>query len=77
MARRLGVAPADCLVFEDAPKGLAAAKAAGMTCVVLPDPTMGQAEAFVGADVLVVGGSGAASADYLLGLVDGLSRGRP
>jgi sugar-phosphatase len=30
-ARRLGVAPADCLVIEDAPAGIAAGNAAGMT----------------------------------------------
>jgi beta-phosphoglucomutase family hydrolase len=34
-ARRLGVAPAGCLVFEDAPKGVEAAQRAGMPCVVL------------------------------------------
>src|SRR5688572_10482703 len=32
-ARLLGVAAAECLAFEDAPAGVAAAKAAGMTCV--------------------------------------------
>lgn len=34
-ARRLGVAPADCVVFEDAPLGIEAARRAGMTAVAL------------------------------------------
>ena len=32
-ARALGVAPADCLVVEDGPPGIAAAAAAGMRCL--------------------------------------------
>jgi len=34
-ARRLGVAPADCVVFEDAPAGLLAASRAGMRAVAI------------------------------------------
>ena len=37
-AERLGVAPADCVVFEDTPNGLAAAHAAGMWAVAVPSP---------------------------------------
>jgi HAD superfamily hydrolase (TIGR01509 family) len=35
-ARRLGVAPADCVVVEDAAPGAAAAHAAGMRCIAVP-----------------------------------------
>ena len=35
-ARRLGLAPAACLVVEDSRNGLVAAKAAGMACAVVP-----------------------------------------
>lgn len=34
-ARLIGVPPAECLAFEDAPAGMRAARAAGMTCVAI------------------------------------------
>ncbi len=37
-AKRLGVAPQDCLVFEDADMGIQAATAAGMASVRIPQP---------------------------------------
>jgi HAD superfamily hydrolase (TIGR01509 family) len=35
---RLGVDPADALAIEDSPHGIAAAKAAGLRCVAVPNP---------------------------------------
>ncbi len=39
-AKRIGVEPKKCLVFEDAPSGNEAAIAAGMSVVVVPHPEM-------------------------------------
>jgi beta-phosphoglucomutase len=47
-ARRLGIAPAECVVFEDAPLGIEAARRAGMRAVALT--TTMTADAFAGFD---------------------------
>ena len=36
-ASKLGVSPASCVVLEDSPNGVKAARAAGMRCVVVPN----------------------------------------
>lgn len=37
-ARRLGVGPSECLVIEDAPRGIEAARRAGMRCLAVRTP---------------------------------------
>ncbi|GCB51854.1 HAD family phosphatase [Streptomyces sp. NL15-2K] len=56
-ARRLGAAPAACVVLEDAAPGAAAAHAAGMRCIAIPY-VAAQADApeFATADLLLPGG---------------------
>jgi len=51
-AAELGVAPAQCVVVEDAPSGVAAGRAAGMRVVAVPDPAMDRAR-YGEADVIV------------------------
>jgi sugar-phosphatase len=50
-AQRLGVAPADCVVLEDAPAGIAAGRAAG--CYVIALRTTHPDDELAGADAIV------------------------
>lgn len=52
-ARRLGVAPGRCIVFEDSEVGVAAAKRAGMYCVAVRNPRAQTVQDLTAADVLV------------------------
>jgi HAD superfamily hydrolase (TIGR01509 family) len=52
-ARRLGVAPDRCLAIEDSPAGLVAAKAARMSCVVVPAADMRGDHRFCIADAVL------------------------
>lgn len=51
-AEVLGVAPARCVVIEDAENGIVAAKAAGMSCIAVPDKRWSVGD-FSGADLIV------------------------
>ncbi|PKL23799.1 MAG: hypothetical protein CVV47_13390 [Spirochaetae bacterium HGW-Spirochaetae-3] len=56
-ARRLGVEPGSCLVLEDSRYGVAAARAAGMSCIALPVAGSRAMEEFGSADIVVEGGA--------------------
>ena len=51
-ASRLGIAPEDCTVIEDAGAGVMAAKAAGMRCVAIKNPNSGEQD-FSQADMII------------------------
>ncbi|MFE9017282.1 HAD family hydrolase [Streptomyces sp. NPDC007808] len=74
-ARRLGAAPGDCVVVEDAAPGAAAAHAAGMRCIAVPY-VAAQADApeFATAGLLLPGGQGEFTAQ---GAYDWLLRSAP
>ena len=52
-AKKIGVIHADCLVIEDAPNGILAAKAAGMDCVGITTSTSAARLKAAGADQVV------------------------
>jgi HAD superfamily hydrolase (TIGR01509 family) len=66
-ARRLDVAPDRCLALEDSPAGLLAAKAARMSCIVIPAPDMCGDRRFCIADAMLD-----SLTDFRLDLLDGL-----
>jgi sugar-phosphatase len=52
-AKKLGALPRRCLVWEDAPAGVLASKAASMACVAVPESGEGHHPAFGLADVVL------------------------
>ncbi len=52
-AAKLGAAPRRCLVWEDAPAGVLAAKAASMACIAVPEHGEEHQPAFALADVVL------------------------
>lgn len=52
-AKKLNINPQDCLVFEDSPNGVLAAKAARMKCIAAPDPTVKDNKTFFIADMII------------------------
>jgi HAD superfamily hydrolase (TIGR01509 family) len=67
-ASRLGVAPERCVVFEDSPNGIRAARAAGMRCVAIPNAVT-RALPMEGAD-LVLTSLGERPLAGILGVLD-------
>ncbi len=68
-AERLGRSPAECLVVEDSPPGIAAARAAGMFCVAFRSPHTGAILPLPPAD-LVIDDFCAETRERVLRLVD-------
>lgn len=52
-ARKLETPPGQCIVLEDSPNGVLAAKAARMACLAVPDPVMRTRKEFCLADLVL------------------------
>jgi len=52
-AKALGYIPKNCLVFEDSPNGVLAAKAAQMMCIAVPSKDVKNDKRFVIADKVI------------------------
>ncbi|GAB7052977.1 HAD family hydrolase [Catenuloplanes indicus] len=61
---RLGLPPEDALAFEDTPHGVAAAHAAGLRCVAIPNPHADRSR-FTAADLLLTSAADATIDDVL------------
>ncbi|WP_327351525.1 HAD family hydrolase [Streptomyces sp. NBC_01304] len=74
-ARRLGAAPADCVVMEDAAPGALAAQRAGMACIAIPYVAADAGDAaFEAAGLLFPGGQSEFSARAAYDWIAGLQR---
>jgi pseudouridine 5'-phosphatase len=61
-ARELDAAPSSCVVFEDSPLGVSAARAAGMRVIAVPDPHMDRSR-YADADFIIDGFEGCSPSD--------------
>ncbi|MFN2441281.1 MAG: HAD family hydrolase, partial [Thermoanaerobaculia bacterium] len=52
-ARKLGISPADCVVFEDSGIGVASAKSAGAYCVAVRNPNSKRHQDLDAADLVL------------------------
>ncbi|MEV4349138.1 HAD-IA family hydrolase [Actinoplanes sp. NPDC049596] len=73
---RLGLGPEQALAFEDTPHGVAAAQAAGLRCVAIPNPYVDSGR-FASADLVLPSAAAATLAEVLSGGPTGRTTWRP
>ena len=74
--RKIGAAPGACLAFEDSSNGVAAAVAAGIRCVALPN-ALTEGQEFVGAALVIGAGENGAAVEKVNALIDGRASQNP